>query len=203
MNTLSLVGGLLSYLETPNIVSASPSPSISPRPEQTKKKLQVLYIFPLERDYLAVSNLPQSILSNYEFHFIDSPHFTYSSKSSKEFSLVQFIDKCRQEIKEKAIDIVLGTRDIADLVQSTLTAENKDQFCGPSILASIATLYKPYTHLWVDEDPIKCSILDLGKDEVSFLCTVHSFFCIVFFVCVRSTCTFLFCILRLPTVQRR
>ncbi len=164
MNTLSLVEGLLSYLETPNAVSASPSPP--PRAETYEKKLQVLYIFPLERDYLAVSNLPQSILSNYEFHFIDSPHFTYSSKSSKEFSLVQFIDKCRQEIKKKAIDIVLGTRDIADLVQSTLTSENRDQFCGPSILASIMTLYKPYTHLWVDEDSIKYSILDCGKDEV-------------------------------------
>ena len=119
--------------------------------EKSTNKKRVLYIFPLARDYAAVKSLPKSITDRYEFHFIDSEHFSYSSKASAEFSMIQFIDKCIEKVKNLRIDIVISTRDMADLVHAVL-ASKFDHIKGPHYLSSFITLYKPYTKTFIDTD---------------------------------------------------
>ena len=115
------------------------------------KKLNVLYIFPLQRDYAAVDSLPQSVRDRYTFHFADSEHFSYSSKAAPEFSLVEFIGECIEAVTAKSIDMVISTRDIADVVHGVLAA-HFEHIKGPNYFASFIAIYKPYTKFFVDTD---------------------------------------------------
>jgi len=119
--------------------------------DREHKKINVLFIFPLQRDYVAVESLGKSVLEQYEFHFMDSEHFSYSSKASPEFSLVHFIQKCIDAVTAKSIDMVISTRDIADLVHGVL-AMHFDHIRGPNYFASFLAIYKPYTKLFIDTD---------------------------------------------------
>lgn len=79
-----------------------------------------------------------------------SPHFTHSSQASEDFSMLTFIDTCMERIKaDDGIDIVLSTRDMADLVHAVL-ASKFEHILGPSYISSFVTLFKPYTKLLID-----------------------------------------------------
>ena len=131
----------------------------------TKHKQRVLYIFPLKRDYAAVKSLPKSMHDKYDFHFIDSKYFSYSSKASSEFSMIEFIQKCIDTVKKLQIDIVLSTRDMADLVHAVLANEFK-HIKGPNYISSFITLYKPYTKLFIDiDDPINYEIINIKNNK--------------------------------------
>eukprot|EP01083_Nonionella_stella_P084012 232428_1 len=113
---------------------------------------------------MAIKTLPQSSVK-YEFHFMDSEHFSYSSKASMEFSMVKFIDKCIEKVRTESIDIVISTRDMADLVHAVLASEF-DHIDGPTYLSSFITLYKPYTKLLIDtDDPINYEIINMKEDK--------------------------------------
>merc|ERR1719203_419305 len=133
----------------------------------TTNKQRVLYIFPLARDYTAIKTLPKSISNLYEFHFIDSEYFSYSSKASSEFSMIQFIDKCIAKVQDSRIDIVISTRDMADLVHAVL-ATKFAHIKGPHFISSFVTLYKPYTKLFIDTDnPINFELVNVAASKKS------------------------------------
>ncbi|MDJ1174627.1 ATP-grasp domain-containing protein [Roseofilum capinflatum] len=105
------------------------------------ESIPILVICPRAIDYLNCQTIPEA--EKYQFHFLDAP--LELSGFSQNFDVINFLEECRQYIKQHEIKVVLATRDIPSLLQAQLSQEF-EHLRGPSIDSSFICLHKYYTH---------------------------------------------------------
>lgn len=97
-------------------------------------------------------------VAGHRFHFIDAGISHW--EASPEFDPLDYLDRCREVVREHHVDAVVSTHDLGDLIAAVLADEAG--LPGPSPEAVFLCLHKLYGRR-AERDPIRCQPLLLDE----------------------------------------
>ena len=123
------------------------------------KNIKAAVLCPLLRDAYNIKFISVTLKAlhdaNISFHLIES-NLLYSSRDDDEaeFNMCGYVKECEQYCLENNIDIVIATRDMADICHAALCQILPNKFNGPSVFSIFTALDKLRTHQLLDPMPI-------------------------------------------------
>lgn len=155
-------------------VAGAPSPSSAPAaaPAET---VQVGVVCPLLRDHQQCEHLAVVARALYNldlrFHFFESKLLFSSRDDDEEFDMCGYVDECVALCKSQDVEVLLATRDMADIVHAALATDRfatvgGRRYTGPSVVAVYSALDKLRARQTLDPNPIAFAVVDVGTSSV-------------------------------------